>query len=350
MNRRLEIDWVRSISICSVVLLHSSSLFVSRYSRLTLLGVTPALLCNQVTRFCVPVFFMLSGLGLSISKQPLKLPYFWLYRFRRIGLPYILWTCFYYLLDSQFNSKCLLSINSLYDLGKLLITGGAASHLWYIPVLLQLYFLFPALKCLLKRFPILTLIFSFLLSMVCTLILYIPLPITGWWRPYLWRLFPTWVFYFSLGIILPEKAADHIRVFIKKHRPVLVLVTVIIALVYSWDARHSGNLDSIKPHLFIYSPLCFLMLESSWDRLRRFPSLGSLSSFVARHSMTIYFSHVFFLRLLRRISFFNQNLLTMLLTFTIVLVLSMLVAVLQGAAKYMLKRLKINCLREGNEN
>ncbi len=346
MNRRSEIDWVRSVSICSVVLLHSSSLFVSRYSRLTLFGVAPALLCNQATRFCVPVFFMLSGLGLCISKRLLKLPDFWLYRFRRIGLPYILWTCFYFLLDRNFDFKCLLSVSSLNDLGKLLVTGGAASHLWYIPVLLQLNLLFPALKCLLKRFPVLTLFSSFLLSMFCTLILYIPFPITGWWRPYLWRLFPTWVFYFSLGIILPEKPAEHIRAFIQHRRYVLVFVAVILALIYSWDAGRSGNLDSIKPQLFIYSPLCFLLLEASWAGFERVPALGLLSSFIARHSMTIYFSHIYFLRLLRKISFFNQNLLTMLLTFTVVMVLSALTAVLADASKYVVKRWKTKFLRE----
>jgi Uncharacterized protein conserved in bacteria len=344
VSRRSDIDWVRMVSICGVVLIHSSSLFVSRQSRVSILGVTPALLCNQVTRFSVPVFFILSGLGLSLSEKPLKLPDFWLHRLRRVGIPYILWTLFYYLFDKQFTLKGLLSINGLAASGRLLLTGGAASHLWYIPVLLQLNLLYPALKWLMKRFPFLTLLSSFMISMFSTLMLYIPLPITGWWRPHLWRLFPTWVFYFVLGMALTEKRIEQTKKLAKSHMPVFVIIMIIAAFMYTWDAQNSGNLDSIKPQLFLYSPLCFALMVSLLTQFERFPNMQSISAFIARHSMTVYFSHIFFLRMLRQISFFNRNSLTMFLTFVAVMTLSTLTSIVPELSKHLLNKIRNNRL------
>ena len=340
MSRRSDIDWVRAVSICGVVLLHSSSLFVSRQSRLTVLGVTPAMLCNQATRFCVPVFFMLSGLGLSISKRTLRLPGFWLHRLRRTAVPYILWTVFYYLSDKGFRIEALFSASGLYTLGRMLLTGGAASHLWFLPVLLQLYFLYPGLKCLIRRFPVLTLLGTFLLSMFCTLVYYVPLFSGGWWRPCLWRMFPPWLFYFVLGLALSEKRLECAETFIHRRMPVFVLAAVAAALLYTWDAVQRGDLDSIKPQLFLYSPFCFVLLASSWTRLQRLPGLASLSAFIARHSMTVYFSHIFFLRILRQVRFLNTNALTMLLMFTAVLFLSVLTGIIPEMTERLLKRMR----------
>lgn len=340
VNRRSDIDWVRTVSICGVVLLHSASLFVSRQSRVSILGVTPALLCNQVTRFSVPVFFLLSGLSLGLSKRPLKLPAFWLHRLRRVGIPYILWSLFYYLFEKHFSFDSVLSVRSLAAFGRLLLMGGAASHLWFLPVLLQLYFLYPGLKWLIDRHPVMTLPGLLLLSMFCTLVLSLPLPYTGWWRSRLWRLFPLWVFYFALGMTLTEKRIAQVKDLAKSHMPVFVMVMVAAAFVYSLDAKITGNLDSVKPQLFLYSPLCFVFLVSSWDQLERFSKLQSLSAFLARHSMSIYFSHIVFLRVLRQISFFNRNSLTMVLTFAVVMALSALISIIPELTKRLFSRIK----------
>jgi len=328
MSRRTDLDWVRAVSILGVVLSHSSSLFVSRPSRLAFLGVTPALLCNQVPRFNIPVFFLLSGLGLCLSRRPLKLPGFWLRRLWKVGVPYVLWTVFYFLAASDFDFSTLLAPGAFAALGRNCLTGGAAPHLWFIPVMLQFYLLYPGLKWLMDRAPLWTLLGAFLLTLFCTLLLYIPLPLTGWWRPYLWELFPTWLFFFVLGMAIDEKKLDRLRDFARKRALPLVLLAAAGALLYTWDALRSGNLDSIKPQQFIYGPLCFLGLLAAWKWLEGKRGAVVPSGYLSRHSMAIYFSHVFFIQRLRRTDFFNQNLLTMLLVFLIALCLSLVLAAL----------------------
>ena len=60
MKRRIELDWVRAAAMLGVVMIHASAAFVSRDSRLSLLGITPALFLNQASRAAVPLFFLLS--------------------------------------------------------------------------------------------------------------------------------------------------------------------------------------------------------------------------------------------------------------------------------------------------
>ena len=333
MERRADVDWARTASMLGVIFLHASSGFVSRASRFNLLGMTPALLCNQAVRFSVPVFFLLSGLGLGLSRREVGLPGFWLRRFRRSVLPYVLWSAFYFLQSSQFRFSVLVSPGSLREFGRLLLTGGAASPLWFLPVLLQLYLLYPALKWCMRVRPLPTLVLSFLLSLYCTLVICVPLPFPPWWRARLWRLFPVWLFYFTLGMALAGERLERITAFARKHAPALCLLAAAGALVYTADALRSGNLDSIKPQLFLYSPLCFLAILASWRWVEGIRGVGAISAFLARHSMTLYFSHIFFLSLLRRLAFFQRNTGTMLLMGLLVAILSALTALLPEGAK-----------------
>ncbi len=325
MSRHEDLDWVRTVSAASVVLLHSSSIYVYRDSQLTLLGVSPSLLVNQITRFAVPVFFMLSGLGLGLSRRPMKLPDFWLYRLRRLAVPYVLWSLFYFLLDIQGELILLPQLGALV-FGGLLLKGGAASHLWFLPVLLELYLLYPGLKWLMRRAPGWTLAISFLVTLFCILALYLPLPLPGWLRPRLWRLFPPWIFYFVLGMAITEEKLSRIRAFAQKRAPILCIAAAFLALVYSWDSVRCGNLESVKPQLLLYSPLCFLALLSSWKLCGASAALAAFSAFASRHAMTVYFSHIVFIKLLRRWSFLNRSFLTLLLTFLLVYGLSLLTA------------------------
>ena len=332
MTRRADVDWVRTVSVLGVIFLHASSQFVSRPSRFAFFSMTPALLCNQAARFAVPVFFLLSGLGLGLSGQKPELPKFWLRRFRRAGLPYVLWSAFYFLQNNRFRLSSFAG-GGIRVLGRLLLTGGAASHLWFLPVILQLYLLYPALKRCMQARPVLTLLLSLLTSLYFTLVISIPLPFPAWWRARLWRLFPVWLFYFALGAALTEKRLEPITKFTRKHAPALCLLTAAAALAYTADAARSGDLESIKPQLFLYSPLCFLGILASWKWVSRIPSVRALSDFVARHSMTMYFSHIFFLGLLRELAFFRINAGTMLLMGVLVAALSALTALLAGSAK-----------------
>ena len=190
-----------------------------------------------------------------------------------------------------------------------------------------------------KRFPLWTLVLSFLVTLLSTLTICVPLPFRGWVAARLWRLFPTWLFYFVLGMAVTGERLIKLRGLVRKHALPLCILAAFLALVYAWDSRRSGNLDSIKPQLFLYAPLCFLALLGSWKRCGCSRALAAFSAYAARHSMTVYFAHIYFLTVLRRFPLMNRNILTMLLTFAAVLVLSLLLGLLpEWITRYRRKR------------
>ena len=312
MGRRSELDWVRAVSITAVLMIHASANFAARPSSLALLGVTPAFFCNQAARFGVPMFFLLSGLSLGLSPRRVTLPDFWLRRLRRVGLPYLGWTLFYFLVALWHGQGAGSVPGVLRLLGRDLLLGGAASHLWFIPPLLELYLLYPLLRFLYERAPRLTLCAGFLISLVCTLIVDIPLPLGGWWRPHLWRMFPTWLFYFLLGMALAPERLDALEAFCERHAPLFLALGSAGAFLYCLEGALRGRPDSVKPLLFLYTPLVLAALLALWKRLRRLSPAERAVSFAAKHGLTVYFVHVFLLELLRRFALFQRSALGML--------------------------------------
>jgi surface polysaccharide O-acyltransferase-like enzyme len=338
MRRRAEPDWVRAVSTAAVVLLHASSNFALRPSRFTLLGVTPAFFCNQLARFAVPLFFLLSGLTLGFGR-PEPLPGFLGRRLRRVGLPYLGWTLFYFLWTRRYLPGVLLSAGSLRLLGRDLLLGGAAAHLWFVPPLLELYLLYPLLRRLLRRRPRLTLACSLLLSLLCTLTVYVPLPLAGRFRAHLWRTFPCWLFYFVLGMALAASGWDKLTAFCEKHWTALLGIGLAAACLYSLDSLRCGDPDSVKPQLFLYAPLCLAVLLAARRPFRQLPRGEAAAAFLAKHSMTVYFVHVFVLQVLRLVPAFQGSALGMLGLFAACLLLSCAAAVFLDALAARLRRI-----------
>ncbi len=327
-TRREELDWLRAAAMIAVVLLHASSTFVARPSRLCLWGVTPALLLNQASRFAVPGFFLLSGLSLGLGPPP-RLPGFWLRRLRRVGLPYVGWTVFYFL-AARGASAALPLPAALAALGRDLTLGSAASHLWFIPVLLQLYLLYPLLRFLCDRRPRIFAAVCLLLGLGSTLAILGMLPVPGRWRPRLWRLFLPWLGYFALGMALRGEGLERIAAFCRRHGPGLLLTGFVGAVLYSLDAAHSGNLESVKPLLFVYTPLALAALLGARSLLRPLPWAAKAAGFLAGRSMGVYFVHIFLLRLLRRIPLLMKNAPGMLALAALTLAGSLLLCSLPG--------------------
>ena len=169
MATRIEaMDLLRGMAILGVVIGHISA--ETLYAEITLLG----LFFNQLIRFAVPVFIFLSGMGLSLSRKPIQgyLHFLW-YRLRKLLPLYSLWSIIYLLVDDV-NGPSL----ALGRIGGALISGGAAYHLYFIPLILQFYMAFPLLAPYLRRTT--GLLVAFAITLVLQFInMYLPLPHHG---------------------------------------------------------------------------------------------------------------------------------------------------------------------------
>lgn len=129
------IDLLRIVSILAVIAIHTTTktLEVTNYS-LRLIPFT--LLLNQLTRFAVPIFFIVSGFVLTLNYHLNEnyLSYF-KKRINKIFIPYIFWSLIYYFFV-YYKGRDLSFLDSL-------LQGNASYQLYFIPTLIIFYMIFP---------------------------------------------------------------------------------------------------------------------------------------------------------------------------------------------------------------
>ncbi|MBI2813944.1 MAG: acyltransferase [Opitutae bacterium] len=210
-DRNAYIDTLRGWSIAGVVCVHFAGSFVTTdihaWSPSFWLGLT----LNQVFGFAVPLFLFLSGLLAGTSSKAVSLGDYYRGRLWRIGLPYALASlASFFLLNHYAAWQALPDIGAKFTwLWQHVLFYGVEPTLYFIPLILQLYFLQPALKALprwLNRLvPALSPAHGALLLTGLLLALHVTLGLLcyrGTLNYYVWgrpnALF--WVFYFFAGL------------------------------------------------------------------------------------------------------------------------------------------------------
>lgn len=138
------IDILRFISILAVILIHTTTRTLE-INNLNVTEVPFTLFLNQVSRFAVPLFFMISGFVLELNYSENASYFFYLKkRLNRIFFPYVFWSgVYYYFVYTKHNDSFLHALT----------TGSSSWQLYFIPSLLILYVIFPLIH---KFFKLLT--------------------------------------------------------------------------------------------------------------------------------------------------------------------------------------------------
>ncbi len=239
-ERITELDIYRALAILAVVLIHSvsSALYSTSWSSPTFKFY---LLLDQFCRFSVPLFVGLSGYTLTLRYKNnfINAGGFFRRRVLRLMPWYLFWSAviFLYIRYSVFWIGA-----QYFPLWKVIFLGKADYHLYFVPMILQLYVLFPFLIFLVKKWGKWLLVPFFLVEMFLYFVLSefaagrIALPILlNDQQQYLF--FGTWIFYFVLGILL---AFDNKLVsFVKKYK--LYFLTILF-LVFCWEVFNTFTL------------------------------------------------------------------------------------------------------------
>lgn len=294
-ERISELDFIRVVSMLSVLILHATSGYLFLETKASLFGLSLAFILNQGVRYCVPLFFLVSGLSLELSYRGQKYGDFLRKRLNKILLPYLFWTSLYYL-DS-------LEEFSIPELVESFLLGRAAPQLYFIGILLQLYILYIPLRHALEKKPAHTLIIVFFISFFIQWAAYLSLFQVYFFppelRPYLLRTCFPWLFYFSIGILFAQKRSSWMSV-VTRYQGVLFPSCLLFAVIYIADSAATGSYDlSVKPILFVYVPLVFFTLYAIGVHAVKSAGLVSVINGIARHSMTVFFCHIFILQSLR---------------------------------------------------
>lgn len=329
-----EFDLARVISMFAVIMIHITAPYMGRSSDFTLLGMNLAFLLNQIVRFAVPLFLLLSGASLGFSRSADSPMAFYKKRAWKIGIPYLVWFSLYYtyqLLHTQPMPR--VTVSSFF---RALLQGQSAPHLYFIIILAQCYLLYPVLRKAVRRAPG----WSVAVSLVCTggieLLLalrragldYIPALI----RPYLWLLFPTWAFYFVLGMTLTRERVEQLRTWTASHTWGILLADLVAAVGYVLRSKVFNSLDSMNLMLNLYVPVVLLAAFALWHLVGQFRWVQRCVTFLSAHAMTIYFSHVFVIYHFQETPWFTRGMSGMLGLYLVVTPVSILFAWLLDTA------------------
>ncbi len=319
-----EFDLARVISMLAVIMIHITAPYMGRTSEFTVLGMNLAFLLNQVTRFAVPLFLLLSGASLGFSQSGSSPAVFYKKRAIKIGIPYLVWFSLYYvyhLLHTQ--PAPHVTAGAFF---RSLLQGQSAPHLYFIIILAQCYLLYPLLKQAVARRPG----WSVAAALACTASIEVLMAlrqagmdfIPPLIRPYLWLLFPTWAFYFVLGMTLTRERVERLRDWVAAHAWGVLLFALAFAGGYVVLSRQYNALDSIKLTLNLYVPVVLAASFALWQLVGRFRWVQRGVAFLSAHAMTVYFSHVFVIYHFQKIDWFTRGMTGMLALYLVVTLVS----------------------------
>jgi surface polysaccharide O-acyltransferase-like enzyme len=291
-KRAVELDVLRGASALAVLVLHASSeplIEEAASGRASWVFLVP----NVIARFAVPVFMMLSGIGLTLSSH--RDESYWRFLWRRASTvvpAYVIWTLIYaWLLPThELTASSLLTD---------LLTGHACKHLYFVPALLRLYVLYPVLSAV-ARSGVWAVAASCALSWS---MIWLSEPLTSTALGVVVdEVLPLrWIGYFVLGIWLAnvrsqpsDSRASRTLARVTKLMPVaaVVLFVSMLAIVRTVVAETADIEDALgvaEPLVLPYSVSVLL-----WVSSRAFGAgpLVRFLSFVSDRSYDVYLSHM----------------------------------------------------------
>jgi surface polysaccharide O-acyltransferase-like enzyme len=285
------IDVMRITSILAVVFIHTTTKTIEATS-FDIRRVPWTLLLNQICRFAVPLFFMISGFVLELNYpfHPSNISYL-KKRISRILIPYIFWSGIYYFLVYRQHTN-----NLFYGL----LAGNASYQLYFIPTLFIFYIIFPFIH---KSYRIIANIWALLfLGVLQMILLYYDYYIHS--LPFFYPLSIGLLnyFVFFLGIVASHHE-KRIMILVNKWKYFLIPITMFFAgyIFYEVESRYLKTLNYLdiytqwRPSVFLYTILLASLLYYFLHKIN-FPivivkTLSELSFFV-------FFIHVIVLEII----------------------------------------------------
>lgn len=307
-TERVPNTLLRAVAILCVLLIHTlSSIQPSPFYADSGIWQWVAVGLDQAARISVPLFVALSGYGLWIkygsTLDPVGVPRFWFRRLSKLLPAYLLWSVVFgivFLIFPTWTTR-----ETLPSFPWQLVWGRADYHLYFVPMIVQLYLLFPVFAWVQRRWP-LALATAALLLQLTWYAYYsyggnVPLELVffrGDSEQYLWS--PNWIWYFVLGMQLPTILA---RTRGTLWQGILLIATCIAWVWLVWLAVTTINsgtdpLIALKFTRFEVMAFATLAIPTAWIVAGKFRRLPPMLQWLGDWSYHIYLSHTLVLRLI----------------------------------------------------
>lgn len=285
------IDLLRIISILAVIFIHTTTRTLEITS-FDLPHFSWSLFLNQISRFAVPLFFMISGFVLELNYSFHSS--YWSFlkkRVSRIFIPYVFWSLIYYFFVYRHHSVSFLAT---------LVDGSASYQLYFIPTLLIFYLIFPLIhryyrfidnKWVLLILGLVQIVFLYNDYYLHSIVLFYPLSIA---------LFNYYIF--ILGAVISHHQ-QHLMTIVRKGRFILAPIVLFLMgyVFFEGESRFLKNHNYLsfysqwRPSIFIYTILLAVLLYYLFNKI----DIKSLIiKTLSKLSFFVFFVHVIVLEAL----------------------------------------------------
>jgi len=144
------VDLIRAYAIVMVIMVHSAALPMLNFSSISQSEWWVSNLLFSFAHQGVPLFIMISGLLLLDPAKNEPTAVFVKKRFRKIIIPLIFWSAFFYCWRVFYKAENLTIIESISNA----VNGPMYYHLWYLYLILGLYLATPILRVYTKTAPL----------------------------------------------------------------------------------------------------------------------------------------------------------------------------------------------------
>lgn len=180
-GRNTALSLIRVTATLAVVMLHTCYMSVSLYgSSLSTAGMTVAMTVVHSCMAFVPLFVMVTGALLLAPDKELTIEKLLKRYVLRIVAALIVFSIIYKAFDIVMSrGQEAFGIEALKDLGLELITGTGWSHMWYLYMLLALYLLMPAFRCIARAASDGTIIYLVIVGFIWLCVIPLSRKVTG---------------------------------------------------------------------------------------------------------------------------------------------------------------------------
>jgi len=299
MRKRIyEYDIVRTIATFSVIFVHISAIAIAGYEPDSMQSGFMILL-NRMLKFTTPVFIYLAGALIydSNKKKPFDYKYFLVSRGKRILIPYAIVSLMYYMMISLIAHQSL----SISVFVKQFLTGSAQYHLYFIPIILQLYLLTPVFLWIRKKISLKYLMPLLIgVSYICIMTMKFN---------YSDRIFLKFIVPYGLGLYFGSDLMTWMKNLGNKLYGLLVLI-LSLGIYYTYTHTHSSSLMFKNYYVlekfrdtgwFLYCTLACILLTWVGMKLAKKDFIKKGCSAFSKISYYVYLLHPLFIYLTERV-------------------------------------------------
>lgn len=309
MNREVnrdKIDILKAFAIIAVIAIHTISQTFQFYNPASF-SWHLVLFADQIIRFSVPLFVALSGFTLAYKykdQEKIDFKEFFNRRVLKLLPLYIFWSVLIYLYLRFFGYLSGEGVGS--NWWQLVFLGRVDYHLYFVPMIFQLYLLFPFLLKLVNKYKLKFVSLLFVLEAYFYYLIGIhteKIPSDQLWTDQnTYVFFGAWVFYFTLGIFLAKNMK------LAKAHKYLAFIVAILGVIWNYtNAIHllGEHINLLVITRFTQVPVLIfatgaIVLTIVWgERLTKLPGfLHKQLVQVGRESYLVYLMHTMLIRLI----------------------------------------------------